>query len=341
MERCWFDAFGCIFANIAKLTMQKLKTIIFGTERKAEIFNHLFLKSEKFELTGFYDPDDEMNFNGMGGLLYTANLLEKGDVFVVDRHTKRMDSGVIENLIRFGKHILFDGFHHGTDLPVEQFCALQSESRNCIQIANVLHNKPLFTTAAQHIRKPRFIKLEKHCPPPAPGEFYSWLFEMLGQDLDLIVRVADSEIRNVSARPIFLFGKNPDLLNIHIEFDNDAVCHISAGRAIEPGLHRLRFFQENKVCVLDFPGNTLTEYRPADNQQQLNMLNDNLTENSQEFSTIVRPVMPFDTWQMELRNFAENIEKHLTPRTSLYDWLNMLNLTQKITEKVQRRYHEV
>jgi hypothetical protein len=321
--------------------MRKLKTIIFGTERKAEIFNHLFLKADNFDMTGFYDPDDEMNFNGTGGLLYTENLLERADVFVVDRHTLQMDPSVIENLIRFGKHILFDGFHHGIDLPVDQFHSLQAESRNCIQIANVLHNKPLFTTASQHIRKPRFTKLEKHCPPPAPGEFSSWLFNELGQDLDLILRVADSEIRHVSARPIFLFGKNPDLLNIHIEFDNDAVCHISAGRAIEPGMHRLRLFQENRVFVLDFPENTLTEYRPAENHQQLNILSDEIPENSGELSTIVRPVMPFDVWQMELRNFAENIEKNLSPRTCLDDWLRVLNLTQKITEKVQRRYHEV
>lgn len=338
---CEFGAGKCIFANIAKLTMQKLKTIIFGSERKAEIFNYLFQKSDCFELAGFYDPDDEINFNGMGGLLYTGNLLEKADVFVVDRHTLRMEHGVIENLIRFGKHILFDGFHHGTDLPVEQFCSLQAESRNCIQVANVLHNKPLFTTASQYIRKPRFIKLEKHCPPPGPGEFSSWLFAELGQELDLIKRVANSEIRHVSARPIFLFGKNPDLLNIHIEFDNDAVCHISAGRAIEPGLHRLRLFQENRVFVLDFPENTLTEYRPSDNQHQLNILSDEIPENSTELSTIARPVMPFDAWQMELRNFAENIEKNLTPRTCLADWLGVLHLTQRITEKVQRRYHEV
>ncbi len=331
----------CIFANVAKLTMQKLKSVIFGSERKAEIFNHLFLKTNCFEITGFYDPDDELNFNGLGGLLFTENLLEKADVFVVDRHTSNMDASIIENLIRFGKHILFDGFHHGTDLPVEHFLALQSESRNCIQIANVLHNKPLFTTASQYIRKPRLIKLEKHCPPPAPGEFSSWLFEELGQDLDVLVRVADSEIRNVSARPIFLFGKNPDLLNIHIEFNNDAVCHITAGRAIEPGMHRLRLFQENRVFMLDFPENTLIEYRPADNQQQLNILSDDINENQQELSTIARPVMPFDPWQMELRNFAENIEKNLTPRTCLADWHAVLDLTERITEKVQRRYHEV
>jgi hypothetical protein len=321
--------------------MQMFKTIVFGSERKAEIYKHLFLQSGKFELIGFYDPDDEMNFNGTGGLLYTENLLSRADVFVIDRHTQNLDAEVIGNLIRFGKHLLFDGFHQHKELPLNQFLALQAESRNCMHVANIVHNKPLFTTAGQYIRKPRFIKLEKHCPPPGPGEFSAWLYNEIGQDLDLIIRMAGSEIREVSARPIFLFGKNPDLLNIHIEFDNDAVCHISAGRAIEPGLHRLRLFQENRVFLLDFTENTLTEYRPAENHYQLSMLNEEMNDNIQELSAIRRPVMPFDSWQMELRNFAENIEKHLTPISSLEDWQKVQDLTSRITEKVQRRYHEV
>jgi hypothetical protein len=44
---------------------------------------------------------------------------------------------------------------------------------------------------------------------------------------------------------------------------------------------------------------------------------------------------------MEFRNFEENISKGLTPLTSLENVLEVNRLASLITEKVQRRYHEV
>lgn len=318
-----------------------LKTVIVGSKRKAEIFAHLLEGATGFEMTGFYDPDDELNADATGGLLYALELAGTADVFMIDRHVKALPALMIEQMVRLQKHILFDGFPPPDICASSQITRLHQESGNCMHIANVLHNKPLYTTASQYIRKPRFIRLEKHCRQPGAGEFESWLYRELGQDLDLIMRTAQSGIRNVSARPLFLFGNNPDLLNIHIEFDNDAVCHITAGRAIEPRTHKMRVFQQDRFFLLDFSENNLQEFRPLENKDQLTILPAGEQDHSHEFSQINRPVMPFDAWKMELRNFRENIDKGLTPITSLENLCNVNDLSSLITEKVQRRYHEV
>lgn len=319
----------------------KLKTVILGTQRKAEIFAHLLDGSGQFEFSGYFDPDHEQNADAAGNLIYALELAEKADVFIIDRHVHYLDVKLIENLTRFGKHILFDGFSIQDTGFIEQLIRLQTESGNCFHIANTLYNKPLYTTASQFVRKPRFIKLEKECRPPAPGGFEPWLFRELAQDLDLVIRTAQCGIRDVSARPLFLFGKNPDLLNIHIEFDNDSVCHISAGRAIEPGTHRMKIYQQDKLFALDFTENTLNEYRQIENKDQLTFLEESEEQQPQELTLIQRPVIPFDSWKMEFRNFEENIIKGLTPLTSLENLLEVNKLSSLITEKVQRRYHEV
>jgi hypothetical protein len=319
----------------------KLKTVILGTQRKAEIFAHLLQDNSIFQFSGYYDPDNELNSDGAGNLLYIFELAEKADVFIIDRHVHYIDTSLIETLTRLGKHILIDGFLIQDVGFTEQLMRLHAESGNCFHVANTLFNKPLYTTASQFVRKPRFIKLEKECRPALPGGLESWLFKELAQDLDLVMRTAQCGIRNVSARPLFLFGKNPDLLNIHIEFDNDSVCHISAGRAIEPGTHRLKIYQQDKLFTLDFAENTLNEYRQTENKDQLTFLEDADSEQKQELTLIQRPVIPFDAWKMEFRNFEENITKGLTPLTALENILDVNRLVSLITEKVQRRYHEV
>jgi hypothetical protein len=317
------------------------KTIIIGAERKAEIFQHLLAAHPEFEVSGYFNPDDEANGDGLGNLLYTYELAERADVFMVDRHVHFRDHHMLSNLVKLGKHILFDGYFQYPLNDLDQLMRLHDESRNCIHFANVLNNRPLFTTASQFLRKPRFIKLEKYCNAPAPGHFDKWLFQNLSQELDLILRTASSNIRSVSARPLFLFGKNPDLLNIHIEFDNDAICHITAGRAIEPGINKMRIFQQDKLFLLDFTENRLDEYRPATNKDQLSILPNGETPENESFNMIERSIMPFDSWKMELRNFAENIHKRLTPASHLEHLADISNLSSFIVEKVQRRYHEV
>ncbi len=318
-----------------------LKAVVLGSERKSAAFSHLLSDSGDFEFRGFYDPDDAANADVFGKLRFTEELANQADVFLVDRHVKNLELEMLENFIRKGKHLLFDGFLIRESTIVENLYNLQLESQNCIQIANVLHNKPLFTTAAQYMRKPRFIRIEKNCPAPKPGEFPDWFYKNLAQELDIAMRLADSGIRNLTARPLFLFGTSPDLLNIHIEFNNDAICHISAGRAVEPGVNKFRVFQQDRLFHLDFSENHLIEYRPSNSTDQLSILPMDEDQPNHEFMDIPRPVMPFDPWRMELRNFAENIQKHLSPITNLEHTKTLNAATQWIIERVQRRYSKV
>lgn len=320
---------------------QGLNVVIIGSERKAAIFQHLLQDSEDFQYRGFYDPDDAANADAFGKLLFTYELAEKADAFIFDRHIHHLDTDMLENFIRMGKHLLFDGFIIRDQSIIDSLHRLQLEARNCIQIANVLHNKPLFTTAAQYARKPRFIRIEKSCNAPKPGEFGDWFYRNLSQELDIAIRLAGTGIRNLTARPLFLFGTSPDLLNIHIEFDNDAICHISAGRAVESGVNKFRVFQQDRLFHLDFSENILVEYRPANSSDQLSILPIEDLDNRHEFMEIPRPIMPFDSWKMELRNFSENIHKHLSPITNLEHVTNVNLATQWILDRVQRRYTKV
>ena len=166
----------------------------------------------------------------------------------------------------------------------------------------------------------------------------------MAQELDLINRIIGSNIRSISARPMFLFGEHTDLLNIHIEYDNDAICHISLGRAIEENIHKLRVFQHEKLFHIDFQENQLLEFRLALNSDQLSLninLNPHQNSDTQQFISIDRNIMPYDVKRMELRNFFENIDKNLSPLNGLDHLENVAIICETICEKVKRRYQAV
>lgn len=318
------------------------KSVVIGSKRKAEIFEHLLTAVDGFDLVGFIDPDDISNYNMMGEMMFALEIAALGDVFFIDRHVKSLPFEVICHLVKLGKHLFFDGYRNFNTGQLEQLLKFKRESGVIVQIGNVLHNKPLFTSALQLVKKPRYIKLEKHCHPPQSGEFAEWIHTHLFQEIDIIQRTMFSRVRSISARPMFLFGQQADLLNIHLEFDNDAIAQISAGRAMEPGTYGLKIFQQDRLFHLNFSNNELIEYRSAEHNEQLSLSADfDHPELPPELIRIDRQIMPFDNWKMELRNFNENILQNLSPLTHLEHALDVGITCEWALDKIQRKYQDL
>lgn len=319
------------------------KIIILGSNKSVNEYAALLKDSRDVTLKGYIDPDDSLNYNMFGDFIKILEIIQTGDSFIIGNHVNNLSFDVICQMMKFGKHIFIDGYRNWSSHEIDTLQKLRRESETIFQFGNTLYSLPLFTTSLQYLKKPRFVKLEKHCQAPKPGEFNRWIFNQLAQELDLIHRIIDSNIRSISARPMFLFGQHTDLLNIHIEFDNDAICQISLGRAIEENTHKIRVFQQDKLFHIDFHENELTEFRLTSNDEQLSLeieaphnQNDN-----QQFISIKRNIMPYDVKKMEIRNFFENIDKKLTPLNQLDNLETVANICEVICEKVKRKYQAV
>ena len=319
------------------------KIIILGSDKSVEEYSLLLKDSRDVSLKGYIDPDDSMNYNMFGDFIKIIEVIQSGDLFIIGNQVSNLSFDVICQMMKFGKHIFIDGYRNWSTHEIELLQKLRRESETIFQFGNTLYSLPLFTTSLQYLKKPRFVKLEKHCQAPKTGEFNQWIFNQLSQELDLILRIVDSNIRSISARPMFLFGEHTDLLNIHIEFDNDAICQISLGRAIEEKTHKIRVFQHEKLFHIDFHENELTEYRLSSNQEQLSLDIDhpNNHHDNQQFISIKRNIMPYDVKKMEIRNFIENIDKKLTPLNHLDHIEGVAQICEIITEKVKRKYQSV
>jgi len=118
------------------------------------------------------------------------------------------------------------------------------------------------------------------------------------------------------------------------------------GRAVEPGTFVMNIYQKDRLFSIDFSENTIKEFRTPENSAQLT-LHEELSavatgdNEIKQLVQIERSVMPFDPWKMEIRNFQENIEKHLTPISSIDNGFEVTFLVEQIIERIQRKYQEV
>lgn len=325
------------------------RSIILGSSNATEEYLFELNSINGIQVQGYLDPDDSNNYNLMGDLIQLLEIIDKGDLFIIGNQVESVDIDVLSQMIRYGKHVFVDGFRQWSAHEINSLEKLRNESQTVLQFGNTLYGRPIFTTAQQFIKKPRFIKLEKYSKAPVKGQFESWIFKNLSEDLDIILRLMNCGVRSVNARPMFLFGEQTDLLNIHIEFDNDSICQISMGRAIDEGKHLLKVYQQDKLIDINFTDNHLSESRYNNNLDQLKLdigLDDSLwtdrnDQNEAEFITLDRAIMPYHSKRMELRNFVENIDKRLTPLTNLQNLQLVSDLSEWICEKVKRRYQTV
>lgn len=316
-----------------------LKTVIICNEKSAEFYRVLFASQSGFSMLGFYNPDDPRNKDKNGQYLYIQDLIEIANAFILDKDIEADVNEIIISAIKNGKHLFFNGFQSFEPTVLSIYNNLAIESGSCLHIGNVKHNQPLFTAASQFVRKPAYLKLEKYTQAPNLQKFEKWFFENLSQELDLILRIANSSVRHLRVKPLQLFGQQPDLMNIHLEFHNDLNCHVSVGRAVEPNVNKLRIFQQNRILHLDFMEQKLVEYKKQDHSDQLQLLQNEAGNPNWDFAENVKDVMPFDAWKMELRNFEENLRLHLHPLTHVQHWIEVAQLAQEMHEKIERRYY--
>jgi len=154
-------------------------------------------------------------------------------------------------------------------------------------------------------------------------------------------RIMKSPMRSISARPMFLFGEDPDLLNVHIEFHNDAICHLSVGRAIAKNTHRFQVYQKENMLEIDLAENQLSESRMSIPTDQLSLEMEFYPDqniNNENRVTLERHISPYNARKLDLQSFIENIDKQQSPSSNLTHLLEVADMIEVVCEKVKRRY---
>jgi hypothetical protein len=319
------------------------KVILLGSSSSVENYHTELQKFKSVEILGYVDPEDPSNKDIFDSFLVLMGIVEKGDIILITKDVRNLDFELIRQIIRFGKHVFIDGFRSWSSSELEDIEKLRYESQTIFHFGNILGSLPITVAATHLISQPRFIKVEKHSVTPDQGFFDHWIFENLSEEMDLVQRLMKSTVRNISAKPMFLFGDKPDLVNIYMEFHNDAICHLSVGQAIEKGAHKMKVYQKETLIEMDFSLNTLNESKNNSSNDQLSLdlefdLNPDTSLISQNLITSERHISPFNSRKMELQLFFDAIQKHSHTSSHLSNLIEVTDMVEVICEKVKRRY---
>ncbi|MEL7247959.1 MAG: Gfo/Idh/MocA family oxidoreductase [Bacteroidota bacterium] len=321
-----------------------LKIGVLGTGHLGKIhLKCIGLANESYELVGFFDPNPEVAQTVAEAYNTTAfpsaeALIEAVDV--VDIVTPTTTHFVLaKQVIEAGKHLFIEKPITHTLEEAKELVDLAKEKGVKVQVGHVERFNPALLALGNTPVNPMFIEAHRLAVFNPRGTDVSVVLDLMIHDLDIILSLVQSEVKEVHASGVAVVSDTVDIANARIAFTNGCIANLTASRISLKQMRKVRFFQPDAYISLDF----------LDKQAQLIRLydqNETPPENGQQFEletnkgkkTIhmdMPEIEPVNAIKMELETFAQSIEQDLRPKVNAEDGYRALALAYQITAAIE------
>jgi len=322
-----------------KKNKNMLKAGVLGAGHLGKIHLRLLQESKKFELVGFFDPFTENAkkvAKEFGYKLFDSVEELIAAVEVVDIVTPTLSHfECAKKAIEKGRHIFIEKPITKTVLEAEAIKTLASQFHVQGQVGHVERFNPAFTAVKDKIDTPMFIETHRLAEFNPRGTDVPVVLDLMIHDIDIILSVVNSKVKNVHASGISVISETPDIANARIEFENGCVANLTASRISMKNMRKTRFFQKDAYISVDF----------LEKKSEIVRMKD-VPNNPDEFAMIlqnaegVKKQIYFDNPEIEnnnaildeLESFADAINNGTRPIVSLRQGAEALRVAQMIID---------
>ena len=316
-----------------------LKVGVLGAGHLGKIHLRLLQQSDKYELVGFYDPftkNAKKVAKEFGYVLFDSveSLIDEVDVIdIVTPTLSHFDCAKLA--IEKGCHIFIEKPITKTVLEAEAIRTLASQKHIRGQVGHVERFNPAFTAVKDMIDSPMFIETHRLAEFNPRGTDVPVVLDLMIHDIDIILSVVKSPVKNVHASGVSVISETPDIANARIEFENGCVANLTASRISMKNMRKSRFFQKDAYISVDFLEKTAEVVKMKDvpeNQDEFAMILQNAEGIKKQIYFDNPEIQPNNAILDELESFANAIENDTTPIVSLSQGTEALRIAQRIID---------
>lgn len=316
-----------------------LKAGVLGAGHLGKIHLRLLQESDKYELVGFFDPFTEnaqQVADKFGYTLFNSIDALIDAVDVVDIVTPTLSHyECAQKAIKKGKHIFIEKPITNTLKEAEVLRALAKEYNVRGQVGHVERFNPAFTAVKDTIGTPMFIETHRLAEFNPRGTDVPVVLDLMIHDIDIILSVVNSKVKNVHASGISVISETPDIANARIEFENGCIANLTASRISMKNMRKSRFFQKDAYISVDFleKKSEVVKMKSApENPDEFAMILQNAEGVKKQIYFDNPEVKPNNAILDELNSFADAINNNRTPIVSLHHGTEALRVAQQIID---------
>ncbi len=316
-----------------------LKVGVLGAGHLGKIHLRLLNESAKYNLIGFYDPDD---INGKKvadefGYTYFDNINQLIDlVDVVDIVTPTISHfDCAKKAMEKGKHVFMEKPITNTLKEAEELLILEKKYNVKGQVGHVERFNPAFKAVKNQIKNPMFIESHRLAEFNPRGTDVPVVLDLMIHDIDAILSVMDSEVKQINASGVSVISNSPDMANARIEFENGCVANLTASRISLKNMRKSRFFQRDAYISVDFLEKKVEVVRMKDAPEvpgDFDMILQNAEGEKKQIYFENPEIESNNAIKEELETFADAINNNTTPIVTLEQGTRALRVALQIID---------
>ncbi|MBX3007749.1 MAG: Gfo/Idh/MocA family oxidoreductase [Melioribacteraceae bacterium] len=325
--------------------MKKIKTAVVGTGHLGKIHTKLFKDVENCELFGIYDVDLERakNVAEEFGLKYFEDypeLLNNVDaVDIVATTSAHYD--LVKKAFEAGKHVFVEKPITAQIWEAEELVKIADEKKLTFQVGHIERFNPALISLEKYKLNPMFIQTDRLAQFNPRGTDVAVVLDLMIHDIDIILSLVKSEVKNVSASGVPVVSETIDIANARIEFENGAIANVTASRISQKKMRKMRMFQRDTYISLDFTSGASEVFRLVDpvelpaNGGFISFGEIGVGDKKKAVIYEQPEHKEVNALKFELELFIEAILENKVPVVSGHDGLKALKVAEMIIKKIQ------
>ncbi len=177
--------------------------------------------------------------------------------------------------------------------------------------------------------RPMFIECHRLSPFPGRNCDVSVVLDLMIHDLDLVLKMAGSEIVQLDASGVPVFSEQEDIANTRIRFASGCVANLTSSRVSLESMRKIRIFDPEAYVSTNYSAQEVQVYRKKPGPLPK-------SGNPMEHITVTSlPVRKEEPLKLELEAFLEAVRGNKRPEVSGEDGLRALEVSWRVLNAIR------
>lgn len=321
-------------------TLLMLKIGIFGAGHLGKFHISNWKEIEGVEIIGFYDPNEETaaEVSEKFGIKHYPDidaLIEEIDAADIVTPTQ-FHFPICEKLLRKSKHIFVEKPMANDMDEAKNILKLVNEAKVKFQVGHVERFNPAFLALKGRKLNPMFIEVHRLAQFNPRGTEVSVILDLMIHDIDIVLHLVNSGIKNISASGVSVMTDTPDIANVRIEFNNGCVANLTSSRISMKKMRKTRLFQKDAYIGIDFlEKKTEIIKLKVDGDEELFCFNIETPNGTKTIAVENPEILNENAIKAELTSFRDSILNNTGTVVSEIDGYLAMELAHQILAKIE------
>jgi len=159
---------------------------------------------------------------------------------------------VASECLKNGIHLLVEKPITSTVDQAHDLIDLAQEHKRILQVGHIERFNQAIMRLKQVVNRPLFIEGHRLGPYDPRVKDVGVVLDLMIHDLDIILQLVNSPVKSVEASGVGIYGKNEDIANARIHFENGCVANLTASRVTPNRKRKIRIFQPDAYIGVDY-----------------------------------------------------------------------------------------